>query len=119
MGSKARWTSSGTSGQIFSLDGERLFYITMADGWQDQSRANSARILSLLNQADPPRVLTCDGPIGKSDRSSCAEPVTHIDEKGYVYCRDCGNDRKQSHRCRKLTAGELKQLRAGKPLANY
>ena len=58
--------------------------------------------------------LTCDMV------AECADPVTHIDEKGYGYCASHGKDRRESGiRCRKLTGPELRQLRAGQPLASY
>lgn len=43
----------------------------------------------------------------------CTATVTHIDEKGWVYCREHGNARKYSHRCRMLTPSEIKTLTAG------
>lgn len=119
MSSKVRWTVSGTTGQIFSFNGEPLFYVTMVDGWHDQKRPTCERLLSALNATEKSVELACDGPIGKSDRDICDATVTHIDEKGFVYCRECGNDRKATYRCRKLTPGELRQLRARKPLAAY
>lgn len=45
----------------------------------------------------------------------CPHPVTHLDEKGYVYCTEHGKVRKYSHRCRKLKSQEIKQLAAGRP----
>lgn len=58
--------------------------------------------------------LTCDM------ERDCAAPVTHIDEKGFVYCAKHGPERRHSgRRCRRLTPAELKQLRAGQPLATY
>lgn len=44
---------------------------------------------------------------------ACTDDVTHIDEKGFAYCRTHGNQRKHSHRCRALTGGELRMLRDG------
>jgi hypothetical protein len=44
----------------------------------------------------------------------CAAPVTHIDEKGFVYCREHGIDRKSYCRSRQLTAGEIKTLTSGR-----
>jgi hypothetical protein len=108
------WTTSGTSGQIFSFNGELLFYVTMVDGWHDQIRPTCERLVEALNATEKTVELKCDGPIGKSDRNDCGAPVTHIDEKGYVYCKNCGKDRKESgRRCRKLTSKELQQLRMG------
>lgn len=42
--------------------------------------------------------------------SKCDSKVTHIDEKGYIYCSDCGQRRKSSVRCRKLSEKEIEQL---------
>lgn len=49
----------------------------------------------------------------------CKEMVTHIDDKGYVYCKPHGIQRKSYRSCRLLTSSELKQLKAGLPLASY
>lgn len=49
----------------------------------------------------------------------CTAPVTHIDNKGYVYCAPHGEDRKSCRPCRKLTPAELKILRAGDALRRY
>jgi hypothetical protein len=46
-------------------------------------------------------------------RTSCERPVTHLDEKGYIYCEVHGHDRQSWLRCRRLTAGELLRLEAG------
>ena len=57
--------------------------------------------------------LTCDM------EQTCTAPVTHIDIKGYVYCRQHGIARKIYCRCRQLTRAELAQLHAGEPLKEY
>ena len=49
----------------------------------------------------------------------CGEAITHIDDKGYIYCHAHGVQRKSFRPCRKLTPKELKQLKAGTPLASY
>ena len=59
------------------------------------------------------RTLKCDM------TEECSEVVTHIDDKGYVYCREDGIARKSWRRCRMLKPSELKQLKAGTPLASY
>lgn len=47
----------------------------------------------------------------------CAGRVTHIDEKGFVYCSEHGPQRRLSgRRCRKLRAWELAELRAGRAI---
>jgi hypothetical protein len=52
-------------------------------------------------------------------RRECQADVTHIDDKGYVYCREHGIERYSHRRCRQLTAKELRQLRSGIPLSSY
>lgn len=49
----------------------------------------------------------------------CSEPVTHIDEKGYVFCKPHGLIRKHTHRCRQLKPKEQKLLRGSMPLERY
>lgn len=45
--------------------------------------------------------------------TDCASGVTHVDEKGYVYCATHGNTRKSHCRCRKLTPTEKRTLEGG------
>ena len=59
------------------------------------------------------RELKCDM------EKECTQAVTHIDNKGFVYCREHGIRRKEWRPCRQLTPAELKQLKAGTPLASY
>lgn len=49
----------------------------------------------------------------------CTERVTHIGEKGYVYCSTHAPWRTGWERTRKLTTGEVKQLEGGTPLSSY
>lgn len=50
---------------------------------------------------------------------NCVQPVTHIDNKGFVYCTEHGLNRRWSHPCRKLRPHELNKLKSGKPIARY
>ncbi len=59
------------------------------------------------------RPLTCDMV------KDCPERVTHIGEKGYVYCAKHAPLRQGWERTRKLRAWEVKQLQEGKPLRSY
>jgi hypothetical protein len=52
-------------------------------------------------------------------KTECAAPVARIDEKGFLYCDECGQRRKLYMRCRKLKPIEIKQLESGKPLERY
>ena len=54
-----------------------------------------------------------------SGTKECTCPVTHIDEKGFIYCSDHGKLRKMYMRCRKLTKSELKTLEDKKPIKKY
>lgn len=58
----------------------------------------------------------CDNMTGTP---TCDRPVTMIDRKGYVYCRECGMDRRQYQACRQLRSWELRRLEKGEPLARY
>lgn len=49
----------------------------------------------------------------------CAAPVTHIDDKGYVYCTPHGEQRQSFRPCRKLRPHELRQLERGEPIKEY
>lgn len=48
--------------------------------------------------------------------STCTEPVSYVDNNGYVYCLLHGIDRKFSRPCRKLTAAELRRLLSGETI---
>jgi hypothetical protein len=49
----------------------------------------------------------------------CEKPVAMIDNKGFIYCAEHGQDRKDFARCRKLRQGEINKLRRGEQLATY
>jgi hypothetical protein len=48
----------------------------------------------------------------------CAQPVTHIGEKGYIYCAGHAADRRYE-RTRALRPWELDLIRAGQPVPSY
>ena len=56
------------------------------------------------------RELRCDMTTG------CAAPVTHVDNRGFVYCATHGESRKSSTPCRKLSAAELRSLENGETI---
>lgn len=60
-----------------------------------------------------------DGKLHCDMKEDCEKPVSMIDEKGYVYCAEHGNQRKGSMRCRNLSSSEKQQLESGKPLSKY
>ena len=62
------------------------------------------------------KVLKCDNMTGNS---TCGDNVTHIDNKGFIYCIKCGTRRKLSVPTRKLTKSELDSLINGKALKKY
>ena len=51
--------------------------------------------------------------------TDCKEAVTHIDNKGFIYCRQHGIECKGWRPCRMLKPGELKRLKAGIPVVRY
>ena len=53
------------------------------------------------------RMLTCDMEHG------CMGEVTHIDNKGYVYCAAHGIERRGYRPCRKLRGTEKQRLETG------
>lgn len=59
------------------------------------------------DQFQRPELLQCDM------EAQCTAPVTHIDAKGYLYCKRHGQQRQCSMRCRALNPAELKRLQAG------
>ena len=51
--------------------------------------------------------------------STCTQPVTHIGEKGYIYCTAHVKNRRYVERCRKMRKWEIDLLKQGKPLPSY
>lgn len=49
----------------------------------------------------------------------CTEPVTHIDDKGYIYCSHHGLYRRFYRRCRKLRPHEMRRLQRGELVKHY
>lgn len=51
----------------------------------------------------------------------CVMAVTHIGEKGYIYCKKHAIERRQSgyERTRTMRVWEIKLILAGKPLPSY
>jgi len=47
---------------------------------------------------------------------SCEQPVTHIDNRGYVYCQAHGLARRAACPCRQLRASERRRLERGEPV---
>jgi hypothetical protein len=54
-------------------------------------------------------------------RKDCAEAVTHIGSKGYVYCATHAVQRRESgyERTRAMRPWELKLISTGQPLPSY
>jgi hypothetical protein len=61
-----------------------------------------------------------DTPLSCDMDHACAEPITMLDRKGYIYCTTHGMNRRLfGIPCRKLLVRELKQLKRGEQIANY
>lgn len=53
-------------------------------------------------------------------RHDCKKPATMIEEKGWIYCEDHGNARREpGRRVRKLRPHELRTLERGDVLRSY
>lgn len=52
--------------------------------------------------------------------NDCEAPVTHLDEKGFIYCKEHGHDRRESGiYCRALRPWELRLIKDGKVIPSY
>lgn len=53
--------------------------------------------------------------------ADCAQPVTHIGDKGYIYCAEHAARRRASgyERCRRMRQWECALIEKGKPLPSY
>lgn len=52
-------------------------------------------------------------------RKDCLNPVTHIGEKGYVYCAEHAPDRRGIEAVRRMRVWELKVVLGGGQLTSY
>lgn len=50
---------------------------------------------------------------------SCSSAVTHVGEKGYIYCAVHAVDRRGVERTRKMKPWELRLIQRGVPLPSY
>ena len=46
----------------------------------------------------------------------CTAAVSHIDNKGYVYCAAHGVERRDWRPCRRMRRWEIRELEAGRPI---
>lgn len=53
---------------------------------------------------------TKDGALRCDMVEGCEKPITHIGEKGYIYCADHVGRRSGVERCRRLTRAERTEL---------
>lgn len=60
-----------------------------------------------------------DGALRCDWRRECTKPVTHIGEKGYVYCESDVSNRHGYERTRRLLVSEVEQLKRGEPLKSF
>jgi hypothetical protein len=49
----------------------------------------------------------------------CPDPVTYIDQAGFVYCTRHGLQRRQYEPCRKLRPNEVNRLARGEVVTKY
>ena len=53
-------------------------------------------------------------------RDDCSSEVTHLEDKGYIYCAEHAKVRRcYGHRCRKLRPHELRRVQAGLQVKKY
>lgn len=50
---------------------------------------------------------------------NCTDPVTHIDQNGFVYCTAHGIERRDWKPCRKLRSHELRRIERGEQVTRY
>jgi hypothetical protein len=50
-------------------------------------------------------------------KADCDAPICYIDDKGYLYCKFHGLQRRQSRPCMKLHETDLLKLHRGEPIA--
>lgn len=60
-----------------------------------------------------------DGSLQCDMDRECKQPITHIDNQGYIYCTEHGADRRYMRPCRKLRPYELRTLERGECVKRY
>ena len=79
--------------------------------WHDVARVGPA--VPMPTYAEGASVPTCDMV------RDCGDPVTHIDNKGFIYCTTHGIARRSWKPCRKLRAHEIRRLERGEQVTKY
>jgi hypothetical protein len=51
--------------------------------------------------------------------ADCIEPITYLDDKGFVYCTMHGLQRQDWRRCRKMRQHELRRIERGLQIERY
>lgn len=62
---------------------------------------------------------TPNKPVTCQMNTSCADPVTHLDQNGFVYCTGHGIQQRAYRPCRKLRPHELSRLKRGEQVTRY
>lgn len=60
-----------------------------------------------------------DTPLRCDMDHDCTDPITHIDNAGFIYCTKHGIRRRDWKPCRKLRPHELNRLKRGQQIAKY
>jgi hypothetical protein len=63
--------------------------------------------------------LLTNGKLRCDMKKECEATVSHIDNKGFVYCEGHGIQRRYFVPCRKPRPAEVKKLEGGVPLKEY
>lgn len=96
---------------VCKMDNQAELIQAAKDEYGAAVRDNSPSELVAIGQAlEAPKKLICDMSL------KCTGEVTHIDNSGWVYCAPHGVMRRNSKPCRKLRAGEIKRIQAGKTI---
>jgi hypothetical protein len=81
---------------------------------------NVRTVFGVLPEDDVPRLLYAVSAGAVQLRcdmgGGCHGPVTHVDDRGFLYCAAHGEKRKADTPCRKLRPAELKKLERGEPI---
>lgn len=76
------------------------------------NKVGELRIEEEEDVPDTPRLLRCDM------HDACKAPVTHMDNRGFIYCETHGVARRQGGTpCRKLRPAELRKVEKGESIS--
>jgi hypothetical protein len=98
----------------FTRRGDKLLAVRCISNWFGGLLSETELVQCFIQDTEATTKPKCDM------TKDCAQDVTHIDSRGFVYCECHGKLRKQGGaKCRKLRPSEIKMLELGQKVERY